>query len=56
MPAFLDQIVAATRGRVLATKRGADVRDLEERAERHAPRGFRRALESKSTDGIAIIA
>jgi indole-3-glycerol phosphate synthase len=56
MPAFLDQIVAATRGRVSAVKRGVDVRDLERRAERHAPRGFRRALESKSRDGIAIIA
>src|ERR1700689_3170928 len=56
MPAFLDQIVAATRGGVSAAKRGADVRDLERRAERHVPRGFRRALESKSQDGIAIIA
>jgi len=56
MPAFLDQIVAATRGKVLAAKRGADVGDLERRAERHAPRGFRRGLESKRRDGIAIIA
>ena len=56
MPAFLDQIIAATRGRVAAAKRGADLRDLERRAERHVPRGFRRALESKSRDGIAIIA
>src|ERR1700721_2156925 len=56
MPAFLDQIVAATRGGVSAAKRGADVRDLERRAERHAPRGFRSALQSKSRDGIAIIA
>src|ERR1700691_4604726 len=48
MPAFLDQIVAA--------KHGADMRDLERRAERHAPRGFRRGLESKSRDGIAVIA
>jgi len=56
MPAFLDQIVAATRGRVSAAKRGADFRELERRAERHAPRGFRGALESKSRDGISIIA
>jgi indole-3-glycerol phosphate synthase len=56
MPAFLDQIVAATRAGVSAAKRGADVRDLERRAEQHAPRGFRPALESKSRDGIAIIA
>ncbi|MGC2326215.1 MAG: indole-3-glycerol phosphate synthase TrpC [Candidatus Sulfotelmatobacter sp.] len=56
MPAFLDQIIAATRGKVLAAKRAADLRDLERRAERHAPRGFRRGLESKSRDGIAVIA
>lgn len=56
MPAFLDQIVAATRARVSTAKRGADLRDLEQRAEQHAPRGFRRALESRSRDGIAIIA
>jgi indole-3-glycerol phosphate synthase len=56
MPAFLDQIVAATRARVSTAKRGADLRELEQRAEQHAPRGFRRALESRSRDGIAIIA
>jgi indole-3-glycerol phosphate synthase len=56
MPVFLDQIVAATRVRVPAAKREADVRDLERRAERHAPRGFRQALEAKSRDGIAVIA
>lgn len=56
MPVFLDQIVAATRVRVPVAKRAADVRDLERRAERHAPRKFRRALESKSRDGLAIIA
>jgi indole-3-glycerol phosphate synthase len=55
MPAFLDQIVAATRGRVLEAKRGADLRELERRAQQHVPRGFRRALESKSRGGIAII-
>jgi indole-3-glycerol phosphate synthase len=56
MPAFLDQIVAATRARVSTAKRGAHLRELEQRAEQHAPRGFRRALESRSRDGIAIIA
>src|SRR3984957_5950840 len=50
MPAFLDQIVAATRARVLAAQREADLRELERRG------GFRRARESKSRDGIAIIA
>jgi len=56
MPAFLEQILAATRGRVSVAKREADLQELERLAERHAPRGFRRALESKSRDGIAIIA
>ena len=56
MPAFLDQIVAATRARVSRTKRDADLRDLERRAEQHAPRGFRHALQAKSKDGVAVIA
>jgi indole-3-glycerol phosphate synthase len=56
MAAVLDRIVAATRIRVAEAKRGADVRELERRAEAHAPRGFRRGLAAKSADGIAIIA
>jgi indole-3-glycerol phosphate synthase len=48
MPVFLDQIVAATRARVAEAKRGADLRNLERQAERHEPRGFRRALHTKS--------
>jgi indole-3-glycerol phosphate synthase len=56
MPAFLDQILAATRARVVEAKRGADLRELERRAERHVPRGFRRALAEKSLDGVAVIA
>jgi indole-3-glycerol phosphate synthase len=54
MPAFLDQIVAATRRRVSEAKHGANLRELERQAERHAPRGFRRALNSR--DGVAVIA
>jgi indole-3-glycerol phosphate synthase len=54
MPAFLDQIVAATRRRVAEAKRGADLRELERRAEQHDPRGFRRALSSR--DRVAVIA
>jgi indole-3-glycerol phosphate synthase len=46
MPAFLDRIVAAIHARVAEAKRGADLRALERRAEQHAPRGFRRALEN----------
>jgi indole-3-glycerol phosphate synthase len=56
MPVSLDQIVYATRQKVAAAKRVADVRELERRAERHVPRGFRRALEEKSKAGIAVIA
>jgi indole-3-glycerol phosphate synthase len=56
MPAFLDQIVAATRARVAAAKRVTDLRELERRAEQHVPRGFRRALRQKSRDDVAVIA
>ena len=56
MAAILDRIVAATRARVAETRRGADVRLLEQRAEQHVPRGFRRALQAKSREGVAVIA
>jgi indole-3-glycerol phosphate synthase len=56
MAAVLDRIVAATRARVAESKRAADVRELERRAEEHVPRGFRKALGSKSRNGIALIA
>lgn len=56
MSALLERIVAATRQRVGVTKRSADLRELEGRAEKHVPRGFRRALREKSRNGIAIIA
>jgi indole-3-glycerol phosphate synthase len=56
MPALLDQIVVATRARVTKSKREADLRELEQRAGQHVPRGFRRALELKGRDGIAVIA
>jgi indole-3-glycerol phosphate synthase len=56
MSTSLDQIVAATRRRVAHAKRSADLRQLEQRAERHVPRGFGRALAAKSRTGPAIIA
>jgi indole-3-glycerol phosphate synthase len=56
MAAILERIVAATRARVAGAKRGADWRGLEVRAEMHVPRGFRRALELKSREGVAVIA
>ncbi|MFZ0198128.1 MAG: indole-3-glycerol phosphate synthase TrpC [Candidatus Sulfotelmatobacter sp.] len=56
MTAFLDQIVATTRRKVGEAKRDTDLRELERRAERHVPRGFRRALVEKSAGGVAVIA
>jgi indole-3-glycerol phosphate synthase len=56
MAAILERIVAATRARVAKARRGADLRELERRAEQHVPRGFRRALKAKSADGVAVIA
>ena len=56
MPVSLDQIVSSTRGKVAETKRTADLRELERQAERHVPRGFRRALLEKSRAGVAVIA
>ena len=56
MAAVLDRIVAATRARVAESRRVADVRELERRAEQHAPRGFRRTLQSRARDGVAVIA
>lgn len=56
MAAILERIVAAARARVDKTRREADLRQLERHAEMHVPRGFRRALQAKSRDGIAVIA
>ena len=56
MPPSLDQIVAVTRRKIARTKREADLRQFEPRAEKHVPRGFRRALELSSQRGTAVIA
>ena len=56
MAAVLDRIIAATRARVAESKREADLRSLEQRAEQHMPRGFRKTLAEKSRDGVAVIA
>src|SRR5580693_3267010 len=56
MAAILERIVAASRVRVAEAKRVADWREMERRAEMHVPRGFRRALQAKSRDGVAVIA
>ncbi len=54
MPATLDEIVQATRTRLIERKRVADRALLQRRAEAHVPRGFRAALERRP--GAAIIA
>lgn len=56
MPTTLDQIIAATRRKVAESRRSTNLRDLEQSAKVHVPRGFRRALETKSREGVAIIA
>jgi len=56
MTASLDQIVAATRRRVVEAKRRADLRALERQAHGHIPRGLRRHLEKARERGVAIIA
>ena len=55
MPSKLDEIIAATRRRVETAKREADVRELEQRASAHRPRGFRAALAERANRGIALI-
>lgn len=56
MATKLEEIVAAARRRVASAKATADVRALEIRAEHHQPRGFRRALQERAKNGVAIIA
>lgn len=56
MPTKLEEIVSTARGRVNATKASADIRALEQAAERHQPRGFRAALQASANAGVAVIA
>lgn len=56
MPVGLDQIVAASRRRVAETRALSDLAEVERRAEAHVPRGFRRALQTTSKKGIAVVA
>lgn len=56
MSANLEQIVAATRRRVSEARQGADVQEVERRAQEHRPRGFRRALQRAAASGAAVIA
>jgi indole-3-glycerol phosphate synthase len=52
----LADIIANTRRKVAQCCCGADLRELEKQAAAHNPRAFRKALESASNAGIAIIA
>ncbi len=56
MPSKLENIIAATRGRVALAKSSADLRTLSVAAERHRPRGFREGLRCAAKSGIAVIA
>lgn len=56
MATKLEEIVAAAGRRVAAAKATADVQALKVRAERHQPRGFRRALQERAASGVAVIA
>ena len=56
MPLGLDHILAATRRRVTEVRALVDLRELERRAERHVPRGFRSKLKTTAQSGIAVIA
>ena len=51
----LDQILAATRERVVRAKERAQVRPLEKAAAAHTPRGFRKRLAAMSQLGPAVI-
>ncbi len=51
----LAQIVTATRRRMEQSRAAADMRELERKAEKHVPRGFRQGLESKGQNDIAVI-
>jgi len=56
MAASLDQMISAVRRKVAERRASADWRELERQAETHVPRGFRRALDSRSRGGAAVIA
>jgi indole-3-glycerol phosphate synthase len=55
MASRLDQIVDSVRRRVSETRSQTALCEFERRAEEHQPRGFRRALQARANDGIAII-
>jgi indole-3-glycerol phosphate synthase len=54
MPASLDAILAATRQRLSLGGKRADMEAMERAAAVHSPRGFRRALQRRAENGLAI--
>ena len=56
MLATLDQILATTRRKLSQKRRAADLRALDRLAAEHKPRGFRNALTSAGSQGVAVIA
>ena len=54
--ASLEDILAATRRRVLRSRSTDEVRALERLAHAHRPRGFQSALERSGSSSVAIIA
>jgi indole-3-glycerol phosphate synthase len=56
MTAYLDQIVAATRRRLSQGRGTANLLELEAAASKHVPRGFRRVLQAKAKNDVAVIA
>ena len=55
MPTRLEEIIASTRRKVADSKGSADLRELTAAADRHQPRGFRKALQHPASS-IAVIA
>ncbi|HEU5403961.1 MAG TPA: indole-3-glycerol-phosphate synthase TrpC, partial [Terriglobales bacterium] len=56
MAANLELLMAEARRRAVQARAGADMRQLEQRAATHAPRGFRRQLTAVSATSPAVIA
>jgi indole-3-glycerol phosphate synthase len=56
MAAHLDQILAAIRRRVSQIRDSANLRLLEAAASNHVPRGFRRSVQGKAKNDVAVIA
>jgi indole-3-glycerol phosphate synthase len=56
VPTKLEEIIAVTRERVVATRASADLRAMTLAAERCQPRGFRERLRRYAESAIAVIA